>query len=316
MTDIDILITEEVAGEAIERLKAQWVVDDAPGLWREPAALRQRVRGARALMVRNQTRVDASLLAGAERLEVIGRIGVGMDNIDVPAARARGIVICYAAEENAVSVAEHAFALLLALARKIPAADRSVRAGAWERVAHTGFELHGKTIAVLGLGRVGFRVALRARAFGMKVVAYDPLLSASSPAVTESGAQLLPLDEALAAADVVSLHLPLTDTTRGLISSAQLHAMKPGAVIINTARGALIDEAALAEALAGGHLGGAALDVREAEPPGDSPLHRLENVLLTPHIASWTHEATTRVLSAVAGDVDRVLRGEPARNVF
>src|SRR5205823_4454153 len=133
---------------------------------------------------------------------------------------------------------------------------------------------------------------------------------------TESGALLLPLEQALAAADVVSLHLPLTNTTRHLISSEQLRTMKPGAVIINTARGALIDETALAEVLAAGHLGGAALDVREAEPPGDSPLHRLENVLLTPHIASWTHEATARVLSAVAGDVDRVLRGEPARHAL
>jgi len=222
-------------------------------------------------------------------------------------------VVCYAAEENAVSVAEHVFALLLALARKIPAADRSVRRGEWERAAHTGFELHGKTLAVLGLGRIGFRVALRARAFGMRLLAFDPFLSPSSPAVTESGAALLPLEEALAEADVVSLHLPLTEETRGLLSGERLRAMKPGAVLINTARGALVDEAALVAALADGRLGGAALDVREQEPPGDSPLHRLENVLLTPHIASWTHEATARVLATVAGDVDLVLRGEPAQ---
>lgn len=313
MANVDVLITEEAAGEAIEPLKARWQVEEASGLWRDPQALRERVRGARALMVRNQTNVDAALLAAAERLEVIGRIGVGMDNIDVPAASERGIVICYAAEENALSVAEHVFALLLALARKIPAADRSVREGRWERALHTGFELYGKTMAVLGLGRIGFRVALRARAFGMQVVAWDPLLSPSSPAVTETGAELVPLEDALAAADVVSLHLPLTDETRGLLSRPRLMAMKPGAVLVNTARGALLDEAALAEVLAGGHLAGAALDVREAEPPGDSPLHPMENVVLTPHIASWTHEATARVLATVAGDVDRVLRGEPAR---
>ncbi len=310
------MITEEATGEAIEALKQRWQVEQAPGLWRDPAALRERVGSVRALMVRNQTTVDAALLAAAVRLEVIGRIGVGMDNIDVPAASARGIVLCYAAEENAVSVAEHVFALLLALARKIPAADASVRWGEWERARHTGFELHGKTLAVLGLGRIGFRVALRARAFGMPVVAYDPLLSPSSPAVTESGAALLPLDEALAAAEVVSLHLPLTDATRGLLSAERFQVMKRGAVLINTARGALVDEAALAAALAAGHLGGAALDVREHEPPGDSPLHGLDNVILTPHIASWTHEATARVLSTVAGDVDRVLRGEAAENFW
>src|SRR4051794_7656531 len=185
----EILITEEASGVAINELKARWIVDMVPGLWRQPAALEQRIRTVRALMVRNQTTVDAALLAAAERLEVIGRIGVGMDNVDVPAANARGIVLCYAAEENAVSVAGHVFALLLALARKLPAADRSVRRGEWERAAHTGFELHGKTMAVLGLGRIGFRVALRARAFGMRVIAYDPLLSSSSPAVTESGAE-------------------------------------------------------------------------------------------------------------------------------
>jgi D-3-phosphoglycerate dehydrogenase/(S)-sulfolactate dehydrogenase len=312
----DVLITEEASGEAMEWLKARWQVEAAPGLWREPAALRQRVRGVRALMVRNQTVVDAGLLAAAERLEVIGRIGVGMDNIDLASARARGIVVCYAAEENAVSVAEHVFALLLALARKIPAADRSVREGRWERAAHTGFELYGKTLAVLGLGRIGFRVALRARAFGMKMAAYDPFLSSSSPAVTETGAELLSLEDALATADVVSLHLPLTDQTRGLIDQERLRGMKRGAVLINTARGALVDETALAEALADGHLGGAALDVRAHEPPGDSPLHRAENVILTPHIASWTHEATARVLATVAGDVDRVLRGEPARQPY
>jgi D-3-phosphoglycerate dehydrogenase len=271
MSNPDILITEEASGAAIDALKARWQVETAPELWREPVVLRERVRRVRALVLRNQTRVDAALLAAAERLEVIGRIGVGMDNIDIPATNARGVVICYAAEENAVSVAEHVFGLLLALAGKIPAADRSVRRGEWERAAHTGFELHGKTIAVLGLGRIGFRVALRARAFGMRVVAYDPLLSASSPAVTESGAALQSLDEALGAADVISLHLPLTEETRGLLSHERLRGVKRGAVIINTARGALIDEAALAEALADGHLAGAALDVREQEPPGDSP---------------------------------------------
>jgi D-3-phosphoglycerate dehydrogenase len=303
-------------GPALDRLATQHPTLIDHRLWADLSRLKAELAEARALMVRNQVRVDAELLQAAPRLEVLGRVGVGMDNVDVESASARGIVICYAPDENAVSVAEHVFALMLGLARRIPSADRSVRAGRWERREHKGFELHGKTLGILGLGKIGCRVALRARAFGMAVRAYDPYLSAHHLNVTETGAELGSLEEVLGGAEIISVHLPLTDETRGLLGAQGLSQMKPGAVLINTSRGGIIDEAALYEALASGRLGGAALDVREAEPPGDAPLHTLDNVLFTPHVAAWTREAQEKVLETVCGDVDRVLQGHPAQRYW
>jgi len=311
---MDILIPENLTGPAIDRLKQDYVVYQDPTLWQREGDLRALVVEARALLVRNQTPVTAALLAAAPRLQVVGRAGVGLDNVDVDAASERGIVVCYAPEENALSVAEHVFALLFALARKIVSADQSVRAGRWERLVHTGWELYGKTLGLLGLGRIGFRVALRARAFGLTVVAYDPYVSPNSFVVTESGAVLKSFQEVLTEADILSLHLPLTEATRHLLGEAALAWMKPTAVLINTARGGVVDEAALARALAAGRLAGAALDVRENEPPGDSPLHALPHVVLTPHIAAFTVEGQARVMEAVAGDVRRVLAGQAALN--
>ena len=310
---MDILLTEDIRDPAIERLAEAYDLVANPNLWQERERLLRLVGDTRALMVRNMTPVDAELIAAAGRLEVVGRIGVGLDNLDLPALGEHGVVVCYPPEENAVSVAEHVFALLLALARKVPAADRSTRAGEWDRYSHIGFELFGKTMTILGMGRIGMRVALRARAFGMRVLAYDPYLVPQSPAITESGADLVSLEEALSQADVVSLHLPLTKETRQLLNADSLALMKPTAVVLNTSRGGVIDEAALASALAAGRLGGAGLDVREAEPPAPGPLDTLPNVVLTPHIASWTAESLHRVISTVAGDIDRVLRGVAAR---
>lgn len=307
-----IVIPEYMEALALDRLISRYPTLVDHGLWADLPRLKAALAEARGLLVRNQVRVDAALLEAAPRLEVLGRVGVGMDNVDVECANARGVVICYAPDDNAVSVAEHVFALLLALARKIVSADRSVRQGRWERREHTGFELHGKTMGILGLGKIGCRVALRARAFGMTVRAYDPYLGPQHLNVTETGALLGSLDEVLSESDVVSIHLPLTAETRGLLGAARLATLKPGAVILNTSRGGIIDEAALHDALASGRLGGAALDVREAEPPGDSPLHTLDNVLFTPHVAAWTHEAHEKVLQTVSGDVDRVLQGLPA----
>jgi D-3-phosphoglycerate dehydrogenase len=313
---LTIVVPEYMEGPALDRLATRYPTHIDHRLWADLPRLKAELAEARALLVRNQVRVDADLLRAAPRLEVLGRVGVGMDNVDVETASERGVVICYAPDENAVSVAEHVFALMLGLARRIPSADRSVRAGRWERREHTGFELFGKTIGILGLGKIGYRVALRARAFGMSVRAYDPYLSTHHLNVTESGAQLGSLEEVLQHADVVSVHLPLTDETRGLLGAKGLTAMKPGSVLINTSRGGIIDEAALYEALASGHLGGAALDVRETEPPGDSPLHGLANVLFTPHVAAWTREAQEKVLETVTGDVDRVLQGQPAQRYW
>jgi D-3-phosphoglycerate dehydrogenase / 2-oxoglutarate reductase len=310
----DILLTEEILDPSVDELRARHRVALEPHLWKDRGTLLARLAGVRAVMVRNMTTVDREFLEAAPDLQVVGRIGVGLDNLDMPALSERGIVVCYPPEENAVSVAEHVFALLLAFARRVPAADRSAREGEWKRSDFIGFELAGKTIGILGLGRIGFRVAVRARAFGMRVLAYDPYLTAQHPAATETGTELLPLDEVLRRSDVVTMHLPLTDETRHLINEERLRSMKPNALLINTARGQAVDEDALYRALTEGWIAGAALDVREQEPPGDSPLYSLSNIVLTPHIASWTAESLHRVISTVTADVDRILSGQPARS--
>lgn len=310
----DILLTEEILDPSIDALAQRYRLVSEPNLWQDREALLARVADVRALMVRNMTVVDREVIDAAPNLQVVGRIGVGLDNLDLRALSERGVVVCYPPEENAVSVSEHVFALFLSFARRIPAADRAVREGQWRRSQFIGFELAGRTMGVLGLGRIGFRVAVRARAFGMKVLAYDPYLVAQHPAVTETGTELTSLENVLSQADVVTCHLPLTDETRKLINAERLRLMKPTAIIINTSRGAVIDEDALLVALREGVIAGACLDVRAQEPPGESPLHDLPNVLLTPHIASWTEESLHRVIGTVASDVDNVLSGRPARS--
>jgi D-3-phosphoglycerate dehydrogenase len=310
----EILLTEEIIDPSIDELSNRYRVVCEPGLWRDREKLLERLADVRAVMVRNMTTVDRAFIEAAPRLEVVGRIRVGLDNLDLRGLTEHGVVVCYPPEENAVSVAEHVFSLLLGFARHLPAADRSVREGRWERSSFIGFELAGKTIGILGLGRIGFRVAVRARAFGMRVLAYDPYLVPQHPAVTETGTELRSLDEVIRDSDVITVHLPLTEETRHLINAERLGSMKPSALLINTSRGSIVDEAALYEALRGDTIAGAALDVREKEPPGESPLHSLANLVLTPHIASWTEESLHRVISTVAADVDRVLSGQPAQS--
>jgi len=308
-----ILIAEDVTGLGIDRLKQKYRVESDWDLWKKIPQLKDALRDADALLVRNQTKVNADLLAQARLLKIIGRAGAGYDNIDVEAASQVGVVICYSPEENAVSVAEHVFGLLLALARKIPGANRSVKNGGWERKKYHGFELMGKTLGILGLGKIGFRVALRAKAFGMLLLAHDAYLSSTSLHVTESGATLVAMDQLLAESDFLSVHLPLTLETRGLLNRQSFAKMKPTAFIINTSRGEILVEKDLALALQQGQLAGAALDVREKEPPAaDSSLRGLDNVILTPHTAGLTYEAQEKVVEAVAEDVDRVLSGQPA----
>jgi D-3-phosphoglycerate dehydrogenase / 2-oxoglutarate reductase len=308
-----VLIAEDVTGSGIDRLKQKYQVESDWDLWKKIPQLKDALRDADALLVRNQTKVNADLLAQARLLKIIGRAGAGYDNIDVEAASQVGVVVCYSPEENAVSVAEHVFGLLLALARKIPGADRSVKNGGWERKKYHGFELMGKTLGILGLGKIGFRVALRAKAFGMRLLAHDAYLSSTSLHVTESGATLVAMDQLLAESDFLSVHLPLTLETRGLLNRQSFSKMKPTAFIINTSRGEVLVEKDLALALQQGQLAGAALDVREKEPPAaDSPLNGLDNVILTPHTAGLTYEAQEKVVEAIAEDVDRVLSGQPA----
>ena len=308
-----ILISEDITGTGVERLKQKYHVQIDPDIWKKVSALEEAIPGFDALIVRNQTRVTASLLSKGKALRVVGRAGAGYDNIDVPAASQEGVVVSYSPEENAVSVAELVFGLLLALARKIPGADRSVKSGGWERKKYHGVELMGKTLGIWGLGRIGFRVALRGKAFGMRLLAYDAYLSPTTLHVTESGATLTSLDQLLAEADFLSVHLPLTEETRGILNLQIFRKMKPSAFIINTSRGEVLVEEDLFQALKQGRLAGAALDVREKEPPSTaSPLHGLDNVILTPHTAGLTYEAQEKVIDAVSEDVDRVLSGQPA----
>jgi D-3-phosphoglycerate dehydrogenase len=313
---MDILITEEVDGAALQRLAETYDIVRDPVLWTDEVRLRKTIRDARTILVRNQTRLTAQLLTAASNLIAIGRVGVGLDNIDVPAASERGVVIIAPLGANAVSVAELTMGLLIALARKIPSSARSTKAGEWNRKGFTGIELDGKTLAICGFGRIGRLVAARARAFGLRVLIYDPFVKPDSSSVIESGAGYCNrLDDALAEADFVTVHSPLTPETLNLFNGRAFGAMKRGAFFINTARGGIVDERALQAALESNHLAGAALDVRELEPPlKESPFEKMDNVILTPHIASFTTEAQTRTVEAVAADIDRVLRGEPVVN--
>lgn len=305
------LITEWMP-VGVDRLAAAGVTIYDPELWRDRARLSAQLANCTALIVRNQTRVDAALLANAPQLRVVGRLGVGLDNLDLDALRTRGITVVTGGNANAIAVAEYTLAAMLTLARRLPAADQHTKGGGWDRAAFgAGFELHGKTLGLIGLGDIGARVARRALAFGMRVVAHDPLITPQHFAAAELGVALMPLDDLLGESDFISLHVPLLPTTRHLIHAERLARMKPTAALINTSRGGIVDEAALVEALRAGRLGGAALDVRAHEPPEQpDPLAQFENVLLTPHIAGLTAESQARVCQAVAEDVLRVLRGE------
>jgi D-3-phosphoglycerate dehydrogenase len=313
---MDILISEDLQAPAIERLRQKYQVECDGRLWQEPARLKVAIREAKVLLVRNQTQVTAELLQAAPKLLGIGRVGVGLDNIDVAMASSLGIVVVAPLNANATSVAELTLGLILAMARKITQADRSTKEGNWDRKGCTGVELTGKTLAICGLGRIGGMVARLARAFGMRVVAFDSFVKPDSAIVRETGTLLCgSLNEALTEADFVSVHLPLTPETRQVLSRKMFAAIKTGAYFINTSRGSVVDEAALVEALQTGRLAGAALDVRELEPPGGRGiLESMPNVILTPHIGSFTTEAQQRTFEAVETDVDRLLSGQPGLN--
>ncbi|HGY90326.1 MAG TPA: phosphoglycerate dehydrogenase [Planctomycetes bacterium] len=287
-----ILLADRLDPAAQDRARALGLeVEDRAGLSREE--LLEAIAGFDGLVVRSRTSVDADVLARADRLKVVGRAGTGVDNIDVKAATRRGVLVMNTPGANSNSAAEHALALLLALCRRVPAGDARVRSAGWRDGALTGLEVQGKTLAIIGLGRIGQLVAAKAQGLGMKVIGFDPVTSAEAAA--RFGVELLPLEETLRRADAVTLHVPLNESTRHFIDEAAMDSMKPGALLVNCARGGLIDEDALARALEEGHLGGAALDVFETEPPTESPLLALENVILTPHLGASTREAQRRV---------------------
>jgi len=262
-----------------------------------------------ALVVRSSTQATADLLRAGKRLKVVGRAGIGVDNVDVSAATELGILVVNAPTANLMSATEHTFALLLSLARRVAEADASMKAGEWNRKL-TGVELQGKTLGIIGFGRIGQRVADRARGFEMKIVAHDPFLDAAAARRLEM--ELLPLNELLARADAVTLHVPLTDQTRNLLDKERLAAMKKGALLVNCARGGVVDEEALLAALESGHLGGAALDVFAAEPPTDLRLVRHKKVVATPHLGAQTREAQERISLETAEMVLAALSGSLA----
>src|SRR5579864_842773 len=300
-----IVIAEKISSSAIGLLKeeSRWTVVTHEQL---NGNLATQVESADALIVRSAVYVDSALLEHARKLRVIGRAGVGVDNIDLEAATRKGIAVMNTPGANAVAVAEHTFALMLALARHIPHADGTTHAGKWEKKGLQGTELRNKTLGIVGLGRIGMEVAKRARAFGMKVIAHDPFISTA--VAREQGIHLTQLDELYRESDYLTLHVGLTPQTAHMINPESLRKLKRGARLINCARGELVDTAAVAESLKSGHLAGAGLDVFEHEPPKGSPLLEMPNVVLTPHIGGSTHEAQEAVGYQIAQQVKEYLK--------
>jgi D-3-phosphoglycerate dehydrogenase len=282
-----IIVADDLPSSALDILHSEgWNVDARSG--RSPAELATDLADADAIVVRSATKVTADLIKAAPRLRAIARAGTGVDNVDVTAASARGIVVMNAPGANSISVAELTMALLLALARKIAPADASMKQGKWDKKSFLGEEVRGKTLGLAGLGRIGQEVARRARAFEMNVIAHDPFINASI--ARDLRIELVSLDELCTRSDYLSLHIPATVETRHLFNTARLQQCRKGIRIINTARGDLIDEGALADAIDSGHIGGAALDVFQQEPTTDHRLQKLPQVLATPHIAASTRE--------------------------
>jgi D-3-phosphoglycerate dehydrogenase / 2-oxoglutarate reductase len=303
-----VLVTEELAARGLDAMRAAGLeVDQRLGL--TPDELRGTVGDAAALVIRSATRVDDALLAAAPELVVVGRAGIGLDNVDVDAATQRGVMVVNAPQSNVLSAAEHTLALLLAQARNVPQADADLRRGEWNRSRWEGVELHAKTLGIVGLGRVGVLVAQRAHAFGMQLLAYDPFVS--SDRARQLGVTLVPaLDELVRQADFLTIHLPKTPDTLGLVDADLLTHAKPTLRIVNTARGGIIDEAALADALREGRVAGAAIDVWATEPTTESPLFALPNVVVTPHLGASTAEAQDKAGQTIAEQVVLALRGE------
>jgi (S)-sulfolactate dehydrogenase len=308
-----ILITEFMDERAVERLRARHAVDYRPQLVDDAAALLAAAPGCDALIVRNRTQVRGELLAALKRCRVVGRLGVGLDNLDMPACQAQGLKVIPATGANALSVAEYVVATALLLLRGAYQSTAQVAQGQWPRPAlSNGREVGGKTLGLIGFGSIGQLTARLARGLGMRVIAFDAMLDSDHPAYLQSGVRGTGLDEVLTTADVISLHVPLVDSTRGLLDAARIARLKPGAVLINTARGGIVDEAAVAAALRSGHLGGAALDVFESEPLAAAPhFQGCPNLVLTPHIAGLTQEANERVSFLIADAVLEALAALP-----
>jgi len=307
-----VLVAEQISEEAIEFMRDNGLqVDVKIGLKKDD--ILKIIHNYDALIVRSQVRVDRSIIEKGDRLKIIARAGIGVDNIDIEAATQRGIIVVNAPGGNTVSTAEHAIALMFAVARRIPQAYLSMRERKWERKKFEGIELRGKTVGVIGLGRVGYEVAKRCKALEMNVIAYDPYIPAER--AQKIGVKLVDLETLLKESDIITLHVPKTKETIGLIGKREIEIMKNGVIIINTARGGIIREEALIEGLKSGKIFGVGLDVYENEPPNfESLLFSFENVVTTPHIAASTREAQESVGRIIAEDIVNVAKGLPARN--
>ncbi|HJR44149.1 MAG TPA: phosphoglycerate dehydrogenase [Actinomycetota bacterium] len=302
-----VLISEKLSGAGVERLREHLEVDVRTDLSAEQ--LLDAIADYDALVVRSATKVTAAVIERGENLKVIGRAGIGLDNVDVDAATRHGVLVVNAPQSNVLSAAEHTMALLLAQARNIPQAHTALASGSWERERWQGVELHGKTLGIIGLGRVGTLVAQRASSFGMRLVAYDPYVAPAR--AQQMGVSLVDsVADLCARADFITIHMPRTPETVGLVGAKELEQVKPGVRIVNTARGGLIDEVALVEALKSGRVGGAGVDVFENEPVTAHPLFDLPNVVVTPHLGASTAEAQDKAGLAIAEQVLLALRGD------
>ncbi|HEY1118057.1 MAG TPA: phosphoglycerate dehydrogenase, partial [Acidimicrobiales bacterium] len=302
-----ILVTEEIADNGLQKLRdAGHDVDIQLGL--SPEDLLGAVKGAHALIIRSATTVTREVLEAGTDLVVVGRAGIGLDNVDTEAATERGVMVVNAPQSNTLSTAEHTMAMLLAQARNIPAANRSLKEGRWERSKWTGVELADKTLGIIGFGRIGTLVAQRANAFGMKVIAYDPYVT--DERARRVGVDVVDLDTLAARSDFITLHLIKTPETVNLLDADFFAKAKPGLRVVNVARGGVIDEDALADAIRSGHLGGAAIDVFASEPTTDSPLFALDEVVVTPHLGASTHEAQDKAGVTIAEMVGLAMAGD------
>ena len=304
-----VLASEKLASEGVKYLEGQGhTVDVKAGM--TPEELLAAIPAYDALIVRSATQVTDEVLTAGKNLKIVGRAGIGTDNIDKAAAKAHGIIVCNAPTSNSVSAAEQAFALMLCVSRNTAKADASMQAGKWEKSKFTGHELYEKTLAIVGLGHIGSLIAKRAQAFEMKVIGYDPYLTADAAA--KMGVELVTdLDELCKAADYITVHMPKTPETIGMFGAKQFDEMKPTVFLINDARGGIYDTAALVDALKAGKIGGAAIDVFESEPCTDSPLVGFPNVVLTPHLGASTSEAQTRAGVQISEFVAMGLAGKP-----
>jgi D-3-phosphoglycerate dehydrogenase len=312
----EIVVTENITGVAMQRLRQTHDVLFDPQLWQRPDDLAAALQTAKAVIVRNQTQITRELIGQAPQLQIIARAGAGLDNVDTAAAAEAGVVVSYAPSENSVSVAELVLGLMLSLVRRIPAAWQDTRSGGWDRTGFTGGELFQKTVGIVGLGRIGRLVAQRAAGFGMTLIAHDDYVDPADPQIRGLNVRLVSLPELLAASDFVSAHVPLTEQTRGMFNTQLFSQMKSAAFFINASRGETVNEADLLAVLRDGRLAGAALDVRSTEPPVIGEFEKLDNVILTPHIGAFTHEAQERVVETVCRDVAAVLSGGEATSAF